>query len=393
MGNPLPATQARIRRRSLLAVAVVVGAGLTGCGPTQAPSLSQSPATVSPSPATTPTKSGIASPVAGYLDPTRWEGRVVTVASQGGRYQAAQEDAFFQPFAAATGALMRQEAVDVSELRRQVEAERVTWDLADFPADQALALAREGLLTPIDYQVVDRSLLAPELVLQHSVGVAFFSTVMGYLGGGTRPESWDDFWNPAILAGLRALRRSPVGNLEFALLADGVELTELYPLDVDRAFQKLDEIKPFIAQWYDNALQPVELLLNGNVTLASTFNVQAESEEVSGDVRIQWQGGMLSAQCWVIPRGAPNADLAMDLINFATRAVPVANFSQLLPFGPVNREALTLIRPDRLAVLPTAPEHRSKQFIQNWNWWLDNEQALVERFERWLLAEDAATPT
>jgi len=29
------------------------------------------------------------------------------------------------------------------------------------------------------------------------------------------------------------------------------------------------------------------------------------------------------------------------------------------------------------------------RFFQNWNWWLDNGAALVERFEEWLLAADA----
>jgi len=360
--------------------------GLVGCRPSPEPAASTAPALPSP-PAPTATQGAIASPVPGYLDPERWLGRTLAVASQGGPYQRAQTEAIYDPFAAATGARLRQEAADIDALRRQVEHGQVTWDLVDLPIDQALALARDDLLTPIDYLVVDRSLLYDEVALQHAVGAAFFSTVIAYPGGADPvPGGWADFWDLAAFPGPRALRRHPSGTLEFALLADGVPLKRLYPLDVERAFAALDRIKLAVAQWYDNALQPVELLTNGSVAMTSTFNVQAEVAAARSAVALQWRGGMLSAQAWVVPRGAANADVAMDLINFATRAGPSANLARLVPFGPVNRESSALLRPDRLELLPTSPAHLAVQFFQNWNWWLDNGAALVERFDSWLAA-------
>ena len=77
----------------------------------------------------------------------------------------------------------------------------------------------------------------------------------------------------------------------------------------------------------------------------------------------------------------------MDLINFATCAVPCANFCRLVPFGPVNQDALDLLRADRLPVLPTAEPQLSTQFYENLNWWADNHSALTERFDGWLLEE------
>jgi putative spermidine/putrescine transport system substrate-binding protein len=103
----------------------------------------------------------------------------------------------------------------------------------------------------------------------------------------------------------------------------------------------------------------------------------------------------LSADSWVVPRGAPNIDVAMDLINYSTRAIPNANFARLVPYGPVNPESLNLLRPDRLAILPSSVPNRGVQFVENWNWWADNKESLTERFEDWLLHEPdepAATP-
>lgn len=373
----------RLSRRALLRG--VGGGGLlvsvAGCGG----QADDGEATPSPTAVPSPTQGPIASPVAGYPDPTKWAGRTVSVASQGGEYQDAQVVALFEPFAAATGAQIQEKAFDLGELREQVDRDAVAWDLVHVPTEEVLPLARGRYLTPIDYQQVDRSSLDDDIAMQHGVGAAFFSTVIAFPIGGERPQGWTDFWDVKRFPGARTLRRRPVGTLEFALLADGVPMAELYPLDVERAFAALDRIRPDVAQWTDNNTQPIQLLLNGDVAMASTYHVGGVTEEARTEVELEWRGGMLSADSWVIPRDAPNADVAMDLINFATRAVPCANFSRLVAFGPVNRDALPLLRPDRLPLLPTAEPQRSVQFVENWNWWADNREALTERFEEWLL--------
>ena len=113
---------------------------------------------------------------------------------------------------------------------------------------------------------------------------------------------------------------------------------------------------------------------------------------VTTEIGTQWHGGMLSADMWVVPKGAPNKDLAMDFVNFATRAIPSANFARLVPFGPVNTESPPLLDPDRLKEMPTAPENFSAQFVQNWAWWADNQESMTQRFEDWLLSKPQSSP-
>jgi len=376
------------RRRLLKSALGGVLLAATGCGgegeePIILPTV--------PVPTTAPIPPPIASPVPGYIDPERWAGRTLIVASQGGTYQDAQDEAVFQPFALATGAAVQTKAFDLDELRQQVEGESVTWDLADLPMDEVLPLARVGILTAIDYQRVDKTPLIEEIVGQYAVGSAFFSTVLAYAAGlDQAPTGWIDFWDVETFVGERGLRRSPVGTLEFALLADGMSKNQLYPIDVERAFASLDQIRLHVAEWYDNFRQPVALVEAGNVTMASSYHVVAQEADVLGKIAVQWNGGMLSADAWVVPRGAPNADVAMDLINFATRAIPCANFARLVPFGPVNRDAFDLIDRDRQKFLPTTEAHRAVQFVQGWNWWADNEEEVTARFEEWLLQEPPA---
>ena len=337
----------------------------------------------------TPTQAAIASPVPGYLDSERWFARSLVVATAGvGGYLDALNAAFFDPFSEATGAAVQHQAFGrdgIANLIDQVEHDEVVWDLVLIPASEVLPLAQGLYLEPIDYAVVDPAALYEQAAMQHGVGAMYYSTAMVSAAAVEQdPESWVDFWDLEQFEGTRALRRHPVGTMEFALLADGVPQDDLFPLDVPRAFAALERIREATIFYEDNK-QPVELVRTGQVGLASAWNVRSVLPDVVSLVDLHWQGGMISADSWAIPRGAENLDVAMSFINFATRAVPSANFSLLQPFGPANRDAFAMIRPDVQAMLPTAPENIDAQFFENWAYWADNREELVTQFEDWLL--------
>lgn len=374
-----------------------VTAGLSSCGfggdNNEPPKPTE---TTEPSP--TPTQAAIGTPIAGYLNPDRYRGRTLTVATQGSQYQDAQTEAFFRPFQEATGAEVFAKTLgdDLSDLKTQVDNGVVTWDVACIPMDQVRPLAIEDYLTPIDYAYVDDTLLFEPVVGQYAVGADLFSMAIVYPSttpGTEIPADWSDFWDVSRFGEGRSLRKRPVGTLEFALLADGVQRDQLYPLDVERAFASLERIRPVVIQWWEDGKQPAELVANGQAGLASSWNVRADLPGVRESVRVQWTGGMLSADTWVVPRGTTNTDVAMDFINYATRAIPTANFSRLLPYGPVNKDAFQYIRADRLPYLPSAQPQYALQFWEDWNYWNDNFDVLNERFLDWLEAGPEPTAT
>jgi putative spermidine/putrescine transport system substrate-binding protein len=404
MNRKVESNDASLNRRRMLGLLGAMGASalLAGCGGDDGsgddgPIVPELPTGTTTSETTPiPTQEAITTPVTGYTDPTKWAGRTLAVAGRGGDYQEAQETSFLDPFAVATGASIQIKIADTARLRDQVDQGAVSWDILTLPMEDVLTLAREDYLEAIDYAVVDKTPLFPEIALQYGVGADFFSTVIVYPAGSSDvPQSWEDFWDvPPIVEGedpdpltLRALRHTPVGTLEFALLADGVSTTDLYPLDIERAFSSLERIRDHVAVWYEDGKQPIELVIAGQVGMASGWNVRPWQLGVMNDVRLQWYGGMLSADAWVVPRGAPNRDVAMDFINFATRAIPQANFGRLVPFGPVNPHAFQYLRPEIAQTLPSSAVNKSVQFVQNWNWWADNLEALTARFDDWLLTE------
>lgn len=327
--------------------------------------------------------------VDGYDDPARWEGRTLTVTSWGGEYQTAQELAIFAPFQRLTGATIETATTDIQNLRRQVLDADTRWDVCDVLIEDVLPLANLGVLELLDYSDVLPHDIFPDVRLDHGVGSSYYSTILAY-----RPERWPDqppprgwadFWDVDTFPGTRGLHRSAQATLEFALLSDGVGLSELYPLDLDRAFDRLADVQPDLVLWWEQGAQPTQMISTGDLDMVGAWHSRIERIRQEGAaVEIEWNGGALSGDAWVIPRGAPNHDIALDFINFATRAVVTAAFSSLVPFGPVNRFAFDHLPASTAERLPSFPANKDVQFTIDFNWWFGHREAVEERFESWL---------
>lgn len=319
--------------------------------------------------------------------------RELVVVSYGGAYQESQRKAYFEPFARQYGVTVREEtwSGDLAKLKAMVESGNVTWDVVDVEAHMVLLGARDNLLEPIDYSLTPRNELLPQAIHKYGVANCFWSTILAYntheyKPDRPRPKDWADFWNVAAYPGPRALRRDPVANLEFALLADGVPKENLYPIDVDRAFRSLDKIKDHVTVWWEAGEQPAQLLGSGEVVLSSAWNGRIyNAQQDNKPEAVEWEGGIISSDWWVIPRGSKNAAVAQEFIAFATSAGPQSTYPSYIPYGPVNTEAIKDVAADKLKDLPTSPENLSKQvFIDN-QWWFDNKDTVMEKWNTWLL--------
>lgn len=374
-------------RRRFLRLASLAGASalLAGCRGDDTPTPSATP--TPPPPTAEPEV--LVTAVAGYDDPAIWAGRTLTVTSWGGDYQRAQERAIVEPFQRLTGAVVSVEPTDITQLRDQVEDEDVRWDVCDVLTDDVLVLANLGLIEEIDFNIVDSDGLFPDLRMDHGVGSSFYSTVLAYQRdawpGQPPPASWVDFWNVDRFPGARGLHRQAQTTLEFALLADGVAIGELYPLDLPRAFAALDRVLPSITLLWEQGAQPPQIMSSGDLAMVAAWHSRMEAiREDGAPVEIVWNEGALAGDSWVIPRGSANRDLAMDFVNFATRPEVCAAFASLVPFGPVNRKAFDLLPREVAERLPSYPPNHDVQFLIDFEWWFSNREAVDQQFEDWL---------
>lgn len=182
----------------------------------------------------------------------------LTVAGSGGGLAQVMDMLYDEPFTEATGIQVNALATTdrASALQAMMRANNPIWDVAELTSvDYAIASANDWL-APIDWSRADPDGLLPdEARLEDAAVVATYSTVLAVrddqLPEGQSMESWADFWDVETFPGPRAMQNSVMDNLEFALLADGADKDDLYDLlatdeGVDRAFAKLDEIKPHV---------------------------------------------------------------------------------------------------------------------------------------------------
>jgi putative spermidine/putrescine transport system substrate-binding protein len=313
----------------------------------------------------------------------------LVVTSYGGAFQEAQRKAFFEPFEKETGIKIKeaQWSGEYGKLKAMVTAGQPIWDLVTAAEASVIARgAKEGILEPIDYTGIDKSKFYPESLTDHSVGFDFFSTAIAYnTRDAVRPRSWGEFWDTKHFPGRRSLRNDPRTTLEFALLADGVAKEALYPLDVDRAFRSLDRIRPDVGVWWTTGSQPPQLLADGEVKFASAFNGRIWTAAVRDKLplAVEWNGGALDTDSWIIPKGAKNREAALALIRYTTRPEAQIALTRYISYGPTLREAYDRLSPEQRSILPSSPENRVHQFVFNGNWWAENESAVLERWTKW----------
>ncbi|WP_460418999.1 ABC transporter substrate-binding protein [Pseudomonas sp. microsymbiont 2] len=308
--------------------------------------------------------------------------------SWGGTTQDAQKAAWAEPFAKQTGIKVVQDGpTDYGKLKAMVESGNVQWDVVDVEADFALRAASEGLLEPLDFTVIQRERIDPRFVSAHGVGSFFFSFVLGYnegkLGAG-KPSDWSALFDTKTYPGKRALYKWPSpGVLELALLADGVPAGQLYPLDLDRAFKKLDTIKKDIV-WWGGGAQSQQLLASGEASLGQFWNGRVYALQQDGaPVGVSWKQNLVMADFLVIPKGAKNKDAAMKFLASASGAQGQADFANATAYAPVNLDSVGLLKPELAGNLPTA--YAQDQVTLDFAYWAKNGQAIAARWNEWLV--------
>ena len=166
---------------------------------------------------------------------------------------------------------------------------------------------------------------------------------------------------------------------------------KLYPLDVDRAFKKLEEIKPNVLIWWNSGAQSAQILKDGEVDMISAWNgriqaLQSEPEGKAGKIAVTFDQQILVSDCWLVPKGAANKDLAMKAIQIMMRPEVNARISLYINYAPSNSKsyATGVIPKEKLAGLPNSPENGEKGFIQSVDWWVNNADEMVKRFDAFL---------
>lgn len=320
--------------------------------------------------------------------------RDLTVTSWGGTFQEAQRKAIFEPFTKETSTKLVEDSWDggIGILRTKSEAGDGGWDVVEVESEELELGCSEGLFDEIDYtRAGGKDAYVPGAVSKCGVGSAIYNFVMAYDNSVFKdgPKNWADFFDIAKFPGKRALRQGPKGNLEIALMADGVAPAQVYevlktPEGVDRAFKSLDRIKSSLVFWKAGA-QPMQLLASGEVAATTTYNGRVTTA-INVDKKpftLVWNESLQTTDSWVILANSPNKDAAYKFLDFASKGEYQAKIPSYQPIGVTSKAALGLIDKKILADLPTAAENASNVLKIDDAFWIDNIDTLNARWTTW----------
>ncbi len=338
----------------------------------------------------------------------------ITVVSWGGGYTASQQKAYGDTW---TGGKIHWENYNggLGEVRAQVEAGSVQWDVLDVLPHEARVGCDEGLFeelprdkfipapdgTSMDDDImvkVPNDCVVPQIFWSY---VPFYDAAQDHPGWpeGEVPTTIADFFDLEKFPGKRGIHTWPNALIEMALLADGVAVKDIYtvmdtPEGIDRAFAKLDTIKNDSVFWSSGA-KPLEFVKSGETVLALAYNGRIGAAVLSEGEKFVtvWDGQVLEEEWLVMVKGTKNYDEALDFLIHASAPEQQAGQAKWINYGPMRKSGLAIIQAGEpwyntgvniMPHMPNRDEVMERSVFADPEWWADNGDEVAERFTAWM---------
>ncbi len=316
----------------------------------------------------------------------------IVVNASGGTQAETLRKAYWDGFTELTGInVIDTSPVDFSKLRAMVMSHNIQWAMTEIGGQDALRAVDLGLTEAIDEKVVDRSEFFERARHPNVFASNVFATAKAFRTDaftGDTPETWKDFWDVQKFPGPRAMRNHPIANLEAALMADGVAKDQIYPIDYDRAFKKLDEIYPHVAVWWTTGQQPAQLLADKEVVMATGWTSRFYGLIRKGaPITVKWDGALLHQTSWVIPKGAKDAQWAQQLFAIMTDPKRQALYAITHGSSGTNKRSNDYVPEDIRPLLPLSPENEKQSVWADVEWWTEHGAEASKRWNEWMLSK------
>ena len=301
----------------------------------------------------------------------------------GGSWEDALKRSFFEPFTEETGIKVVIVPEDHAQLMASTKAGQPYADLTSLSGGLLEAWTQKGILAKIDYKYFDPKVIAniPEVWRKdHGVGRVVYSMVMAWNTDVYKnpPNTWQEFFDQSQFAGPRGFANCDKivdgADLEIALMADGVPFDEVYPIDLDRAFKKLAELKPNVSKWWTSGSQQAQGLIAGEFDSTTAYNGRIYRAIKDGaPVNFTWNQSVQMYDYLVVMKDTPNYENVMKFLAFFARADRQAEYARIQTGGPTNALTFELIDDELKQWLPGNPEHKGKVLVQDYSWWSQND--------------------
>jgi putative spermidine/putrescine transport system substrate-binding protein len=317
----------------------------------------------------------------------------LTFVSYGGSYGDSVEKYLLTPFRQKTGiAVSLGVNSTLAGLKVQIASGQSEWDLVEIAGGEFIEGIKENLFEPLDFGVINDSKVPAFAKNKFGIEYALFLSGIGYDGHAIKaadaPTTWSGFWDTQRWPGMRSLSKhiADSGTLEAALLASGVPIDKLYPLDLDRAFASLKKLGKRSVVWYENNQEPVNFLEQHEGPLASIASGRVVlANAKGGELGFVYNQMQLNGDYLVVPRGARNKEAAFKLIDFIVNDdQAAADWMRATSYAIANTKAVDLLPPEIADKLPTSPKLAGKYFQKDFVWWGENYKQAILKFQEFV---------
>ena len=316
----------------------------------------------------------------------------VTIVTRGENSQASIAEAYVQPFIAATDIPVRQESWEGGLDTFRARAAEGGWDLVQVDPEEVVLGCTDGLFEKLDWPAIGGKDHYQQMgVSECGVGATVHNTVLAWDRDKFSPTpTWADFWDVAKIPGKRGLARTVRGALEFALMADGVPVNEVYKTlgtaeGVDRAFRKLDQLKPYVV-WWQTPAEAAKILGSGDVLMTATPSaviVQANRVD-RRNFGVQFAGSLYEPRLWAVVKGGPNTREALQFLYLTGAPSLQARLLRMSGEIGLAKGVNDWLSPEQQAVSPMFQANISVALRADNAFWHENSPKLKARFEAWL---------
>ncbi|MBO1900850.1 extracellular solute-binding protein [Leucobacter weissii] len=334
-----------------------------------------------------PPERDLGTPVAGEVPAGVFDGVTLTFAGSGGIFQDGQTEALWTPFAEASGASFNQDAFDAGKLKAMVDSGNVTWDIVNTTQFDT-ARGCGTLYEEYDYDQIDLSKI-PEGTITDDCMVPqiLYGLVVAYnteAFGDDPPTSAADFFDTEKFPGKRTVSQSTYVDpqtVEFALTAQGKDVQNLQPEDIEGAFDLYKGLGDSVIGWTTGA-QAQQQLEAGEAVMGLVWSGRGYGAAAAGaPVAPMWDEWMIMVDSNGIPKGVKDKQAAQAAVNYSLGAEQQAKMTELTSYGGVNVDA----KPDLDETLTTwmTTEHLDTGIAPNVDFWVDNYDALAAAWAGW----------
>lgn len=305
--------------------------------------------------------------------PARAQSRPFVFCSWGGALSETERQAFMDPFSEMRGVeILNDSPTSYAKIKAMVEANAVEWDLVNVGGQFIYQGIEADLLEPIDYSIVETDHLEPQWATEYGVYTSTGASVLAFSTSAfptdsRQPNSWEDFWNVDDFPGARSLYARLYYNYEAALRAAGVPRDEIYPATdekVQMAMAKMAEIKEHITVWWSAGAQPPQLLSTGEVSMALAWSGRIfDAMKEGSPVSMTFNDAIAWGNAYIVPKGTPYRDLAMEVINYAISQEAQERLVPIGTYGPVLGAAAATATAEEARFMVTHPDNAANSVI------------------------------